>query len=397
MSTANPASVVLLGAARTPIGSFGGSLASVPAPKLGAVAIAAALQRSGVPADQVDDVYMGCVLPANQGQAPARQAALFAGLPRSTPCTTVNKVCGSGIKTVMLAASQIRAGDADVVIAGGMENMSQAPYYLGGARDGYRLGHGQVTDGMIKDGLWDVYNDFHMGNAAEICARDKGISREAQDAFAAESYRRAQQAVAAGIFRDEIAPVTIAGKKGDSTVVDADEEPGKGNPAKFAGLRPAFDKAGTITAANASSINDGAAAVVLATAAKAEALGCKPLARILGYASHAQDPEWFTTAPVAAVQKALAKAGLTIADIDLFEINEAFSVVSLACNQGLGVDPAKVNVHGGAVALGHPIGGSGTRILVTLLYNLQRQAKRYGVASLCIGGGEAVALVVERL
>lgn len=386
----------IVGAARTPIGAFGGSLATVSAPKLGATAIAAAMQRSGIGLDQVDDVYMGCVLPANLGQAPARQAALFAGLPRSTPCTTVNKVCGSGVKTIMLAASQIRAGDGDVVVAGGMENMSQAPYYLGQARDGYRLGHGQLTDGMIKDGLWDVYNDFHMGNAAEICARDKGISREQQDAFAAESYRRAQQAVADGTFRDEIAPVVIAGKKGETTTVDSDEEPGKGNPAKFAGLRPAFDKAGTVTAANASSINDGAAAVVLTSPEKGAALGCKPLARVLAYASHAQDPEWFTTAPVFAVQKAIAKAGLQLGDIDLFEINEAFSVVSLACNQGLGVDPAKVNVHGGAVALGHPIGGSGTRILVTLLYNLARHNKRYGVASLCIGGGEAVAIVVER-
>lgn len=386
----------ILGAARTPIGSFSGALATVSAPKLGATAIAAAMQRAGVPLDQVDDVYMGCVLPANLGQAPARQAALFAGLPRSTPCTTVNKVCGSGIKTVMLAASQIRAGDAEIVIAGGMENMSQAPYYLAQARDGYRLGHGQLTDGMIKDGLWDVYNDFHMGNAAEICAKDKTISREQQDAFATESYRKAQQAVAEGVFRDEIAPVTIAGKKGESTVVDTDEEPGRGNPAKFASLRPAFDKAGTVTAANASSINDGAAAVVLASASKAQALGCKPLARIVAYASHAQDPEWFTTAPVFAMQKALEKVGLQVADIDLWEINEAFSVVSLACNQGLGVDPAKVNVHGGAVALGHPIGGSGTRILVTLLYNLARHNKRYGVASLCIGGGEAVAIVVER-
>jgi acetyl-CoA C-acetyltransferase len=340
---------------------------------------------------------MGCVLPANLGQAPARQAALFAGLPQSTPCTTVNKVCGSGIKTVMLAASQIRAGDAEIAVAGGMENMSQAPYYLDKARDGYRLGHGQVTDAMVKDGLWDVYNDFHMGNAAEICAKDKGISREDQDAFAAESYRRAQAAVAAGVFKDEIAPVTIAGKKGEQTVVDSDEEPGRGNPAKFASLRPAFDKAGTVTAANASSINDGAAAVVLASADKARELGLKPLARIVAYASHAQAPEWFTTAPVFAVQKALAKAGLSIDDIDLFEINEAFSVVSLACNQGLGVDPAKVNIHGGAVALGHPIGGSGTRILVTLLHNLARTGKRYGVASLCIGGGEAVAIVVERI
>jgi acetyl-CoA C-acetyltransferase len=389
--------VWIVGAARTPIGAFGGSLASVAAPKLGAVAIEAAVQRAGVPKDQIDDVYMGCVLPANQGQAPARQAALAAGLPRSTPCTTVNKVCGSGVKTVMLAASQIRAGDAEVVVAGGMENMSQAPYYLPGARDGMRLGHGQVLDSMIKDGLWDVYNDFHMGNAAEICAKDKGISREDQDAFATESYRRAQAAVAAGVFRDEIASVSISGKKGEVTVVDGDEEPAKGNPSKFAALRPAFDKAGTVTAANASSINDGAAAVVLCSADKGKALGLQPLARVVAYASHAQDPEWFTTAPVFAVQKAVAKAGLQLSDIDLFEINEAFSVVSLACNQGLGVDPAKVNIHGGAVALGHPIGGSGTRILVTLLYNLARTGKRYGVASLCIGGGEAVALVVERL
>ncbi len=389
--------VWIVGAARTPIGSFAGSLASVPAAKLGATAIKAALERSGVPADQVDDVYVGCVLPAGQGQAPARQAVVYAGLPNSTPCTTVNKVCGSGIKTVMLAASQIRAGDADVVIAGGMENMSQAPYYLPGARDGYRLGHAQLVDGLIKDGLWDVYNDFHMGSAAEICAKDKGITREAQDAFATESYRRANEAVAAGIFKEEIAPVTIIGKKGDATVVDTDEEPARGNPAKFGGLRPAFDKAGTVTAANASSLNDGAAAVVLISAEKGKALGLKPLAKIVAYATHAQAPEWFTTAPVFAVEKALAKAGLKVEDIDLFEINEAFSVVSLACAAGLNLDPAKVNIHGGAVALGHPIGGSGTRILVTLLHNLARTNKKYGVASLCIGGGEAVALVVERV
>ncbi len=389
--------VWIAGAARTPIGSFAGSLAAVSTTKLGAVAIKAAVERSGVPVDQIDDVYMGCVLPANLGQAPARQAAIFAGLPQSTPCTTVNKVCGSGVKVVMLAASQIKAGDADIVVAGGMENMSQAPYYLAGARDGYRLGHQQVTDAMIKDGLWDVYNDFHMGNAAEICAKDKTITREAQDAFAAESYRRAQAAVASGVFKDEIAPVTITGKKGDVTVIDSDEEPGRGNPSKFAALRPAFDKNGTVTAANASSINDGAAALVLVSADKGKALGIKPMARILGYATHAQAPEWFTTAPVFAVQKAVAKAGLKLSDIDVFEINEAFSVVSLACQEGLGLDPAKVNIYGGAVALGHPIGASGTRILVTLLHNLQRADKRYGVASLCIGGGEAVAIVVERL
>ncbi|MFZ4579018.1 MAG: thiolase family protein [Myxococcota bacterium] len=388
--------VWIVGAARTPIGSFGGSLASVAAPRLGAVAIKAALERAGVKPEAVEEVYMGCVLPANLGQAPARQAALFAGIPQSTPCTTVNKVCGSGVKTVMLAASQIRAGDADIIVAGGMENMSQAPYYLDKARDGYRLGHGQVVDAMIKDGLWDVYKDFHMGNAAEICAADKGITREAQDAFATDSYVKAQKAVAEGAFKVEIAPVPVPQRKGDPVMVDTDEEPGRGDPKKFAGLRPAFDRNGTVTAANASSINDGGAAVVLVSAEKGRELGLKPLARIVSYASFAQAPEWFTTAPVFAVQGALAKAKLEIADIDLFEINEAFSVVSIACAQGLGLDPAKVNVKGGAVALGHPIGASGTRILVTLLHTMAERNVRRGLVSLCIGGGEAVALVVER-
>jgi acetyl-CoA C-acetyltransferase len=388
--------VWIVGAARTPIGSFGGSLASVAAPRLGAVAIKAALERAGVKPEAVEEVYMGCVLPANLGQAPARQAALFAGIPQSTPCTTVNKVCGSGVKTVMLAASQIRAGDADIIVAGGMENMSQAPYYLDKARDGYRLGHGQVVDAMIKDGLWDVYKDFHMGNAAEICAADKGITREAQDAFAADSYVKAQKAVADGAFKAEIAPVPVPQRKGDPVMVDTDEEPGRGDPKKFASLRPAFDKNGTVTAANASSINDGGAAVVLVSAEKGRELGLKPLARIVSYASFAQAPEWFTTAPVFAVQGALAKARLDVADIDLFEINEAFSVVSIACAQGLGLDPAKVNVKGGAVALGHPIGASGTRILVTLLHTMAERNVRRGLVSLCIGGGEAVALVVER-
>jgi acetyl-CoA C-acetyltransferase len=388
--------VWIVGAARTPIGSFGGSLASVAAPRLGAVAIKAALERAGVKPEAVEEVYMGCVLPANLGQAPARQAALFAGIPQSTPCTTVNKVCGSGVKTVMLAASQIRAGDADIIVAGGMENMSQAPYYLDKARDGYRLGHGQVIDAMIKDGLWDVYKDFHMGNAAEICATDKGITREAQDAFAADSYVKAQKAVAEGAFKVEIVAVPVPQRKGDPVMVDTDEEPGRGDPKKFSSLRPAFDKNGTVTAANASSINDGGAAVVLVSAEKGRELGLKPLARIVSYASFAQAPEWFTTAPVFAVQGALAKAKLEIADIDLFEINEAFSVVSIACAQGLGLDPAKVNVKGGAVALGHPIGASGTRILVTLLHTMAERNVRRGLVSLCIGGGEAVALVVER-
>ena len=390
------AEVWLVGAARTPIGSFSGALASVAAPKLGAVAIQAALQRAGIAPELVEEVIMGCVLPANVGQAPARQAAIFAGVPKHATCTTINKVCGSGLKAVMLGAAQIAAGDADIVVAGGMENMSQAPYYLDKARDGYRLGHGQLTDGLIKDGLWDVYNDFHMGNAAEICAKDKAITREQQDAFAAESYRRAREAVAAGTFKAEIAPVPVPQRKGDPLLVDTDEEPARGDPAKFGTLRPAFDKNGTITAANASTINDGAAALVLVSAAKGKELGLTPLAKIVSHASFAQAPEWFTTAPVGAVNKALAKAGLSVGDIDLFEINEAFSVVSLACQQGLDLDPAKVNIHGGATALGHPIGASGARILVTLLYALAETGGKRGVASLCIGGGEAVALVVER-
>ena len=388
--------VWIVGAARTPIGSFAGSLAGISAPRLGAVAIKAALERSGISPDLVEEVYMGCVLPANVGQAPARQAALYAGLPKHVPCTTVNKVCGSGLKTVMLAASQIKAGDADIIVAGGMENMSQVPYYLDKARDGYRLGHGQVTDGLIKDGLWDVYNDFHMGNAAEICAKDKDLGREKQDAFATESYNRANAAVTGGAFKAEIAPVAVPQKKGDALIIDTDEEPARGNPSKFAGLRPAFDKNGTVTAANASSLNDGAAAVVLCSAEKGKALGLKPLAKIVSHASFAQAPEWFTTAPIGAIEAALKKANLTVADIDLFELNEAFSVVSLACAEGLGLDAAKTNIHGGAVALGHPIGASGTRILVTLLYAMADKNAKRGAASLCIGGGEAAALVVER-
>ena len=388
--------VWIVGAARTPIGSFNGALATVPTVKLGAAAIKAAVERSGVAADQVEEVYMGCVLQANLGQAPARQAAIFAGLPQHVPCTTVHKVCGSGLKTVMLAADQIRLGEIDVAVAGGMENMSQAPYYLDKARNGFRLGHGQVTDGLVKDGLWDVYNYFHMGNAAEICAADKAISRDQQDAFAAESYRRANEAIAAGRFEAEIEPFEVPQRRGEPTVVRVDEEPGRGDSAKFAKLRPAFDKNGTVTAANASSINDGAAAVVLVSADKGRALGLTPLARIVSHASFAQAPEWFTTAPVGAVSKALDKAKLGTDDIDLFEINEAFSVVSLACNQGLELDPTKVNVNGGAVALGHPIGASGTRILVSLLYAMADRGARRGVAALCIGGGEAVAVVVER-
>ncbi len=388
--------VVIAGAARTPIASFNGSLSSIPAPQLGAVAIKAALARAGLSPDQVDEVLMGTVLPAGVGQAPARQAALAAGLPEGTPCTTVNKVCGSGLKTVMLAAQAIACGDAEIIVAGGMENMSQVPYYLPKARNGYRLGHGQLLDGMVHDGLWDVYNNFHMGNAAELCSSEMCITREQQDEFAAESYKRALSAIKGGLFKEEIAPVEVPQRKGDPLVVDTDEEPGRGNPAKLSALRPAFKKDGTVTAGNASSINDGGAAVVLCSAEKAKELGLTPLARIVGQASAAQKPEWFTTAPAASIRNVFAKTGLGAGDIDVYEINEAFSVVSLANNQLLELDPAKVNPRGGAVSLGHPIGASGTRILVTLLYTLKSTGAQRGLASLCIGGGEAVALIVER-
>jgi len=389
--------VVIVAAARTPIGSFNGSLASVPAPRLGAVVVAEVLKRAGVAPEQVDEVILGNVLPAGEGQAPARQAAIFAGLPEGVACTTVNKVCGSGLKAVMLAAQAIQAGDAEVVVAGGMENMSQVPHYLPEMRNGQRLGHAKVVDGMIHDGLWDVYNNFHMGNAAEICARELAISREDQDAFAAESYRRSQASVAAGLFQREIVPVAVPQRKGDPVIVDTDEEPAKGRIDKLPALSPAFEpKTGTVTAGNASSINDGAAAVLVMSADKAKALGVKPLARIVAQGGAAQKPEWFTTAPAASIQRALDKAGLAVDDIDLFEINEAFSVVSLANERLLKLDPAKVNPRGGAVSLGHPIGASGARVLVTLLHELEDLGKRRGLASLCIGGGEAVALIVDR-
>ena len=388
--------VVIVSAARTPIGSFNGALASVPATRLGAAAVKAAVERAGIRPDQVDEVIMGNVLPAGEGQAPARQAAIFAGLPEHVACLTVNKVCGSGLKSVMLAAQAIACGDAEIVVAGGMENMSQVPYYLPDGRNGMRLGHGKVLDGMVHDGLWDVYNDFHMGSAAEICARELGISREQQDAFAVESYRRSVAAIAAGAFKREIVPVEIPQRKGDPVVVDTDEEPGRGRPDKLAGLRPAFEKTGTVTAGNASSINDGAAALVLMSADKAAELGLKPLAKIVAQAGAAQKPEWFTTAPAASVRRALEKSGLAIGDIDVFEVNEAFAVVSLANEKLLELDAAKVNPRGGAVSLGHPIGASGARILVTLLHEMEDMDAKRGLASLCIGGGEAVALIVER-
>jgi acetyl-CoA C-acetyltransferase len=387
--------VVIVGAARTPIGSFLGALAKVSATDLGSIAIRGALERAGVAADDVGEVFMGCVLPAGLGQAPARQAALGAGLPQATPCTTVNKVCGSGLKTVITAAQAIAVGDIDIAVAGGMESMSNAPHLLPRVRGGVKMGNIDVVDSMIKDGLWDVYNDQHMGNCAELCAREKNISREAQDAFAAESYRRALAAVEAGSFAAEIIPVTVKGRKGD-VIVDTDEEPGRGNIDKLPKLRTAFDKEGTVTAGNASSLNDGAAAIVLMSADEAAKRGLKVVAKIVANGHHAQAPEWFTTAPAEAIKHACTKAGWTATDVDLWEINEAFSVVSLANNELLGLDPAKVNIDGGAVALGHPIGASGTRILVTLLYAMERKDAKTGGASLCIGGGEGITLLVER-
>ncbi|HBU47182.1 MAG TPA: acetyl-CoA C-acetyltransferase [Myxococcales bacterium] len=388
--------VVIVAAARTPMGSFQGALAKVPAPELGSVAIRACLQRSGVSPDQVDEVYMGMVLPAGVGQAPARQASLGAEIPRSVPCTTVNKVCGSGLKTIMLGASSIAAGENEVVVAGGMENMSLVPYLLPKARDGYRMGNGQLVDGMVHDGLWDPYNDFHMGNAGELCARECDISRERQDAFAAESYRRAQAAVESGAFEEEIAPVTLRSRKGE-TVVDTDEEPGRGRIDKLGALRPAFQRdGGTVTAGNASTLNDGAAAVILSSRERAEKEGWKVLATVTGQGGFAHDPEWFTTAPEGAVRAACAKAGLEPTQVDLHEINEAFSLVALVNMDKLGLDHDNVNVRGGAVALGHPIGCSGARLIVTLLHALKDEGKSTGCASLCIGGGEAVAMVVKR-
>lgn len=390
-------SVVITGAARTPIGAFNGSLKSFTAPQLGAIAIREALKRSGIQGADVSEVIMGNVLTAGVGQAPARQASLLAGIPNTVPCMTINKVCGSGLKSVMLAAQAIMVGDADIVVAGGQESMSNAPYLLEKARTGYGFGHGQLIDSMIKDGLWDVYHDYHMGNAAELCARECNISREAQDEYAIESYKRALKAIEEGLFDEEIIPVEVPQRKGDPLVVREDEDIRKVVFEKVPGLKPAFQKDGTVTAANASSLNDGAAAIILMSEERAESLGLTPLARIVAQASAAKAPEWFTTAPADAIQKVCDKAGLTVGDIDLFEVNEAFAVVSLAVNQLAELDPAKVNITGGAVAMGHPIGASGARILVTLLHGLKRTGKKRGLATLCIGGGEANALIVERI
>jgi acetyl-CoA C-acetyltransferase len=388
--------VVVVGAARTPIGSFLGSLASLPAPRLGAVAIKAALERAGVAPAAVSEVIMGNVLQAGVGQAPARQAAIFAGLPETVPAWTLNKVCGSGLKAVISAAQAIALGDAEVVVAGGMESMSNAPYYDRATRTGARMGNVELVDGLVHDGLWDVYGQQHMGLCAEHCAATQGIPRSAQDEYAVESTRRAVQAWKDGAFAAEIAPVELEGKKGEKAVVAEDDGPKAARPEKIPGLRPVFKKDGTVTAANASSINDGAAAVVLMSAERARAEGRTVLARLGPWGGAARAPVEFTIAPADAIRATLGKAGLAPRDVDLWEINEAFAVVSIANNQLLGLDPRQVNVRGGAVALGHPIGASGARILVTLLHAMKDLGKRRGVASLCIGGGEAVALVVER-
>jgi len=387
--------VVITSAVRTPIGAFQGALAPLAAHQLGAAAIRAALQRSGIEGGDVQEVLMGCVLPAGQGQAPARQASRGAGVPDQVGCVTINKVCGSGLKAVMLAAQAIRAGDAEIVVAGGMESMSNVPYLLPQARTGYRMGNGTLVDGMVHDGLWDPYKNFHMGMAGELCARECQIPRERQDAYAAESYRRALAAVKGGLFKEEIVAVEVPGKKG-ATTIDTDEQPLKGDVEKLPGLRPAFDKAGTITAGNASTINDGAAALVVMSRAEADRRGLAPLATIAGDAGHAQAPEWFTTAPAGAIERLLKKVGRNVDDVDLWEVNEAFAVVALVNGDRLGIPLARMNVRGGAIALGHPIGCSGARVLVTLLYAMKQGGKRRGVASLCIGGGEAVALMVER-
>ena len=388
---------VIVSACRTPVGSFRGSLSTIPAPRLGAVVIAEAIRRAGIPPNAVQEVIMGNVLQAGVGQAPARQAAIFSGLPTSVECMTVNKVCGSGLKAVMLAAQAIEAGDADVVVAGGMESMSNAPYLLERAREGYRMGNAELVDVILRDGLMDVYNKFMMGNAAEVCAKECNIPREAQDEFAIQSYTRAQQAQKEGRFRAEIVGVEVSAGKGATTTVLDDEEPFKTNFDKIPHLKPAFVKDGTVTAANASKINDGAAALVVMSGARASELGITPIARIVAQSSAAKDPVWFTTAPADSIARVLKKAGMTVKDIYLFEINEAFAVVALAVNKIAGLDPARVNVNGGAVALGHPIGASGARILVTLLHALQQRKASRGLASICIGGGEASALVVERL
>ncbi len=386
----------LLSAVRTPVGKFLGGLSALTAPQLGSLAIAETLKRAGVSASQVSEVIMGHVVQAGCGQNPARQAALGAGIPTTINAHTTNMVCGSGLKAVMLAADNILLGNTQMAVAGGQENMTLAPHLLENSRGGYRMGHISATDSMIKDGLWDPYSNFHMGNAAELCVKEYKVTRQAQDEFAVDSYKKAQKAMADGMFKNEIAAVEVAAKGGSQSFA-TDEEPGKARFDKMTELRPAFDKEGTITAANASKINDGAAALVLASEQAVKSKGLKPIARVVAHGTFAQDPKWFTTAPVNAIKRACEKAKLKVDDIDLFEINEAFSVVTMVAMKELNIAPQKVNVHGGAVAIGHPIGASGARILTTLIHSLYQHGKRYGLATLCVGGGEGVALIVERI
>jgi acetyl-CoA C-acetyltransferase len=387
---------VIVSAVRTPLGSFNGVFSSVPATKLGSIAIAEALKRIHVPPERVDDVYMGCVLSAGLGQAPARQASIGAGIPNSIGATTVNKVCGSSLKTVIMASQAIALGESRIVVAGGMENMTRAPYLLEKARQGYRLGHAELVDSLIKDGLWDVYNNFHMGDGGELCAAKYRLTRREVDDFALESYRRAQEAIATGTFKQEIVPVDVLQRKGAPLIVADDEEPNRVDLSKMRTLKPVFKEEGVLTVGNSPSCNDGAAALIVTAEGEATHLGLAPMARIIGYAGAALAPEWFTMAPVEAIKLVLKKTGLSISDIDLFEINEAFSAVSLAINRELGLDHKRVNVNGGAVALGHPIGATGARILTTLLHAMKVRDARRGLAALCIGGGEALAMIVER-
>jgi acetyl-CoA C-acetyltransferase len=387
---------VIVSAVRTPMGSFSGAFSYVPATKLGSAAIAAALKRIHLNPERVDDVYMGCVLSAGLGQAPARQASIGAGIPQSIGATTINKVCGSSLKTLIMASQAIALGEARTVIAGGMENMTRAPYLLDKARQGYRLGHAQLVDSLIKDGLWDVYNDFHMGEGGELCAAKYRLTRREADDFALESYRRAQDAIATGTFKKEIVPIDVPQRKGPPLTVTEDEEPNRVSLSKLRELKPVFQENGVLTVGNSPACNDGAAALVVMAEEEACGLGLTPMARIVGYAGAALAPEWFTLAPIEAITLVLKKTGLALADIDLFEINEAFSAVSLAINRELGLDPKKVNVNGGAVALGHPIGATGARLVTTLLHAMEARGAKRGLVSLCIGGGEALAIILER-
>jgi acetyl-CoA C-acetyltransferase len=391
----NKREVYIISAVRTPIGSFGGSLKEFSATQLGAIAIKGALEKAGIQPAQVQDVLMGCVIQANLGQAPARQAAKFAGLPNEVNCTTVNKVCASGMKAIAQAAQSIALGDADIVVAGGMESMSNVPFYVDQMRWGNKYGNAGLVDGLAKDGLTDVYDGKAMGNAADMCARECGVSREDQDAFAVDSYKRSQAAWAAGKFNDEVVPVSIPQRKGEPVLFSKDEEPYNVKFDKIPELKPAFQKDGTVTAANASTMNDGAAALVLMSKEKADELGLKPLAKIVSYADAEQAPEWFTTTPAIALPKAVAKAGLSMDQIDYFELNEAFAVVGIENTRRMKLDPAKVNVHGGAVSIGHPLGASGARIIVTLINVLKQNNARYGAAGICNGGGGASAMVIS--